>query len=69
MVSELLAGFQIAPLAGRQVAEHDLADADAFQADNLQADLLAHPANLALFTFLENETELILVLPPDPRRL
>ena len=62
-------GAQIAPLAGRQVAQHHAADADALEADHLEADLLAHAADLALLAFGEHEAQLLGVLPVDPRGL
>jgi len=60
---------QVAPLAYRQVAQHDFADAHAFEADHLQADQLAHTPDLAFFAFGQHKTQLLGVLPLDQGRL
>ncbi len=59
---------QVAPLADRQVAEVDTADAHPLEPGHKQADLLAHAADLALFAFLQHKPQLLRVLPLDARR-
>ncbi len=46
---------EVAPLAGGEVAEHDLPNTDALEADDLEADELAHAADLALLAFVQNK--------------
>ena len=58
---------QVAPLAERQVAEHDAADAHPLQAEHLQADRLAHAADLALPALAQHEAQLVVVEPLDRR--
>ena len=49
--AEALVRREIAPLAGRQVAEDDGADPHPLQAEHLQADQLAHAPDLPLLAF------------------
>ena len=67
--SEALVLAQVAPLARRQVAELDAADADALEAGDFQADQLAHAADLALLAFAQDKAQLVLVLPAHLGRL
>ena len=59
---------EVAPLASRQRAEHDRADAHALQPEHLQADRLAHAADLSLHAFAQDEAQLVVVGPFDARR-
>src|SRR6185437_3765281 len=56
---EVLVVAKIAPLARRQRPEHHLADANALEPRHLQADRLAHPADLSLHAFAQDEAKLI----------
>ena len=56
---------EIAPLANRQIAQHDLADPHSLEAHHLEAHQLAHAANLAFFAFGQYKTQLLGVLPFD----
>src|SRR3546814_12988961 len=61
--------LKVAPLPRRQVAQHYAPHAYALQTDDFQADLFAHAPNLALLAFLQDETQLIVVLPAYLRAL
>src|SRR3546814_7358831 len=61
--------LKVAPLPRRQVAQHYAPHAYALQTDDFQADLFAHAPNLALLAFLQDETQLIVVLPAYMRAL
>jgi hypothetical protein len=54
---------KVAPLAYRQITQHDFADAHAFEAYHLQAHLFAHTPDLALFAFVQHKSQLLWVLP------
>ena len=52
---ERFVGGEVTPLAGRQVAENDLADSHALQTEHAQPDGFAHAADLALLALLQDE--------------
>ena len=56
---------EVAPLAGGDVAEHDVADSDAFEANYLKPNEFTHASNLSFFAFAQDEAELIVILPAD----
>ena len=56
---------QVAPLTGRQVAQHHPADPHPFQSQHLQAHRLAHAPDLPLAAFAQHESQLVLVDPVD----
>src|ERR1700674_4269603 len=68
-LGEILFGRQIAPLARRQVTQHDIADTHTLQSDDMKTDQFAHAADLPLSAFLQDEAQLIGVLPHDLGRL
>jgi len=53
----------------RQLAERDASGAHALQSGHRETDRLAHAPDLALLALAQNNTQLMLVLPRDARRL
>ena len=54
---ELFFRTQIAPLAHRQIAQFDLADADPLESDHLESDGFAHAPDLAVPPLVKNNLE------------
>src|SRR4029078_6767380 len=67
--SELLVGTKVAPMPRRQLAEHDAAGAHALESRDREPHQLAHATDLALPAFAQRESQLMLVLPRNARRL
>src|SRR5471032_670944 len=63
--SEALVFAQVAPLAHRQLAQDDAADAHPLQLGDDEVDGLAHATDLALAALAQHEAQLVLVGPAD----
>ena len=63
LASKTLMRCQVAPLAYRQITQHDFADAHPFEAYHFQTHMLAHTPDLAFFAFMQHKAQLLGILP------